>query len=186
MNKSDLRKQGKIMLKSLTSAEKHEKEAYMYEHLFHSELWKKAQTIGVTVSQAHEWSTFPIIEQGWQEQKIVSVPKCDPDHKELNFYQLSDYSELETVYFGLKEPDPAKTKYLPKQHIDLLIVPGLLFNSKGYRIGYGGGYYDRFLTGFPGATIMIASEEQRHEQLPIEEFDRKVANIITEQGMVST
>ncbi|MGI8316138.1 5-formyltetrahydrofolate cyclo-ligase [Halobacillus mangrovi] len=186
MDKSELRKRGKIVLKNMTPAEKQEKEAFMYKHLFHSDLWKKAQTIGVTVSQTYEWSTFPIIEQGWAEQKIVSVPKCDPETKELNFHQLSKYSELESVYFGLKEPDPAKTKHLPKQHIDLLIVPGLLFNTEGYRIGYGGGYYDRFLTDYPGVTVMIASEEQRHEQLPVEEFDRKVSYIVTEQGIEST
>ncbi|WP_052158947.1 5-formyltetrahydrofolate cyclo-ligase [Halobacillus sp. BBL2006] len=186
MNKSDLRKLGKETLRKVSPVLKKEKEIQMYEHLFHTKLWENAQSVGTTISQDHEWSTFPIIERGWADKKIVAVPKCEPDAKQLDFYQLTDYHQLETVYFGLQEPDPTKTAHLAKEKIDLLIVPGLLFNDEGYRIGYGGGYYDRFLQNYQGQTVMIASEEQRHQQLPVEAFDKKVSYIITENGIKST
>ncbi|WP_309545138.1 5-formyltetrahydrofolate cyclo-ligase, partial [Halobacillus trueperi] len=70
--------------------------------------------------------------------------------------------------------------------IDLLLVPGLLFNEKGYRIGYGGGYFDRFIEGFPGKTLMIASDRQEYSPLPFEEFDQRVEYVLTESGVRST
>lgn len=186
MDKLTLRRYGKDILNSISSHKKTDLESSLYSHLFVSDLWKQSQSIGVTVSQAHEWSTYPIIEKGWEEHKNVSVPKCDPKDKQMQFYHLEGYHQLETVYFGLKEPDPRISKEIKKNEIDLLLVPGLLFSDQGYRIGYGGGFYDRFLHDYDGISVMIASEQQRHNPLPVDQYDQRVDYILSERGMIKT
>ncbi|MBH0229876.1 5-formyltetrahydrofolate cyclo-ligase [Halobacillus yeomjeoni] len=186
MTKKKLRMQAKDRLSKLTEVEKVQIEENIYTHLFNSTLWKEAETVGVTVSQDHEWSTYPIIERGWNEQKNVAVPKCDPSSKQMVFYQLKDYEQLETVYFGLKEPKPQATHPVHKTQVDLLLVPGLMFDENGYRIGYGGGFYDRYINGFEGVTVMIAGELQKIDAVPIDQYDKKVDYILTEKGFHKT
>lgn len=183
MDKTELRFKGKQILSTISVKERQEMEAKMHHHLFESDVWKKAKVVGVTLSQSHEWSTEPIIEEGWREGKKMVVPKCSPKEKEMEFYQLDDYGQLERVYFGLREPKPNETSKIEKNDIELLLVPGLLFDGKGYRIGYGGGYYDRFIEGYRGKTMMVASTKQKIDQLPMEEYDQRVEYILTEAGI---
>ncbi|MBM7552281.1 5-formyltetrahydrofolate cyclo-ligase [Thalassobacillus pellis] len=184
MQKDQLRARGKKILASFSNDEKKKLEHSLKEHLTSSKLWNEAETIGMTISQEHEWSTYPLIETGWAQGKTIVVPKCDPAPKELHFHQLTDFSELEIVYFGLKEPNPEKTAFVRKENIDLLLVPGLLFDLKGYRIGYGGGFYDRYLSDYKGETVALASEEQVVKELPYENFDIPIQHLITDKGFV--
>ncbi|RWZ60073.1 5-formyltetrahydrofolate cyclo-ligase [Halobacillus fulvus] len=186
MNKSDLRKKAMNTLKALTSDERLSIEQGIYNHLFNSAYWKNAKTIGVTVSRGFEWETRPIIEKGWQENKTIVVPKCMPETKGMQFYILTSFDQLESVYFGLQEPDPELTLPVGKHTIDLLLVPGLLYNLEGFRIGFGGGFYDRFLTDYEGTSMLVASVMQQHEPLPVESFDQKVDFLLTETGIKST
>ncbi|ELK46214.1 5-formyltetrahydrofolate cyclo-ligase [Halobacillus sp. ACCC02827] len=186
MDKTELRFRGKRLLKGIGAGDREKLEASMQENLFRSSLWKTADVIGVTLSQAHEWSTKGIIEEGWRDDKTIVIPKCFPDTKQMAFYRLEDYDQLEKVYFGLLEPDPERAEMVDKMQIDLLLVPGLLYDAEGYRIGYGGGYYDRFLEDFRGTTMMMAAEMQQQERLPIESYDQPVHYILTESGIRST
>lgn len=151
--------------------------------LLHTDLWKNASSVGITISQGFEWDTKAIIEAAWNDNKQVSVPKCDPSIKALTFYQLTTYEQLEVVYYNLKEPNPDQSQETEKSTIDLLIVPGLLFDPSGYRIGFGGGYYDRFLTNFPNTTVSLISKGQLVKEIPKEKFDLPVNYLITEDGL---
>lgn len=186
MEKNELRFKGKKILQDISVKERLFIEARMQEELFNSKIWKDADVVGVTLSHTHEWSTEPIIEEGWRTGKKVVVPKCIPESRQMEFYHLEKYDQLERVYFGLREPKPEDSALVKKNDIDLLLVPGLLFNEKGYRIGYGGGYFDRFIEGFPGKTLMIASDRQEYSPLPFEEFDQRVEYVLTESGVRST
>ncbi|MGR9049364.1 5-formyltetrahydrofolate cyclo-ligase [Halobacillus faecis] len=186
MEKNELRFKGKKILQDISVKERLQIEAKMQENLFNSEIWKSAHVVGVTLSQTHEWSTEPIIEEGWRTDKKVVVPKCIPESRKMEFYHLEKYDQLERVYFGLREPKPESSALVKKGDIDLLLVPGLLFDDKGYRIGYGGGYFDRFIEGFRGKTLMIASERQRYSPLPFEEYDQRVEYVLTESGIQPT
>lgn len=186
MEKTAYRFKGKNILHHIPLRERQTIEAAMYQSLFSSDEWKKAKIIGVTLSQEHEWSTEPIIQEGWKAGKTIAAPRCLPKEKQLEFYQLDNYDQLERVYFGLREPKRDTKRFVEKNAIDLLLVPGLMFDAKGYRIGYGGGYYDRFIEGFRGKTMMIASEKQRVEILPVEEYDQRVEYVLTEKGIHST
>lgn len=158
-------------------------EQKLMEHLLESELWKQAAMIGITMAQAFEWNTKPIIEAAWDQGKKVCIPKCNPQEKKLTFYQLQNYDQLEVVYYNLLEPKPSETEKTEKMKIDLLIVPGIVFDKQGFRIGFGGGYYDRFLTDFANETVSLASTMQLVDHVPSESFDIPVKHIITENGM---
>src|SRR5699024_2258906 len=100
-----------------------------------STLWKQAETIGITMAQEFEWSTKPIIKEAWNNGKTICVPKCNPQNKQLTFYQLQDFNQLEIVYYNLLEPKPEETEEIVKSNIDLLVVPGIVFDKRGFQIG---------------------------------------------------
>jgi 5-formyltetrahydrofolate cyclo-ligase len=184
MTKSEWRKKMKCMLVSMEDHDKLTKSERVSQHLFQTDLWKNCTSIGITVSRKNELHTNLIIEQGWKEGKSVSVPKCWSADKSMEFRELLSYDELENVYMDLYEPKTERTKLIPSENIDLLIVPGLVFDKKGYRIGYGGGYYDRYLQNFKGRTVSLAFSFQITERLPHESFDIPVQQMITENGVM--
>ncbi|GAA0443314.1 5-formyltetrahydrofolate cyclo-ligase [Lentibacillus halophilus] len=184
MQKRNMRKDAKDELKKLSDAHRMQIEKKLKQNLVSSDVWKRADRIGITVSKGMEWDTNPIIEAAWQEGKTVAVPKCYPDERKLTFFDFHTYDQLETVYYNLLEPNPNKTDNVNKETIDLLIVPGLLFDQGGFRIGFGGGYYDRFLADFPNRTLSLAADFQVVEKLPSDSYDVPVDSLITEHGML--
>jgi 5-formyltetrahydrofolate cyclo-ligase len=153
--------------------------------LYQQEEWNQSDIIGITISRAPEVDTYPIIKKAWECGKKVVVPKCDPKEKLLSFRTLTDFSQLESVYFGLLEPIIEETSQINPEEIDLLIVPGLAFTRDGFRLGFGGGFYDRFLANFTGKTISLAFNEQIISHFPIEKFDIPVSKIITTNEVIN-
>ncbi|WP_053219197.1 5-formyltetrahydrofolate cyclo-ligase [Virgibacillus senegalensis] len=182
MNKKQWRAWAKQLLTDLPVERRKTIETGLANHLFASAYWKQAKTIALTVSQPHEWDTRAIIEQAWKEEKNVCVPKCYPKVPEIVFYHLQSYDQLECVYIDLLEPNPAVSIPVSRQQIDLMIVPGLLFDKKGFRVGYGGGYYDRYLAGFSKPTVALTSNDQVIDEVPRDTFDIAVDHIVTETG----
>ncbi len=184
MDKTELRKTTMLTLKNMPASKKKTAEQILTKRLLESALWENAETIGITMAQGFEWDTKPIIEAAWDQKKNVAVPKCIPEQRKLVFYKLTDFSQLEVVYYQLLEPNPEETMKIDKQKIDLLIVPGIAYDKKGYRIGFGGGYYDRFLADFSGETVSLVHTMQLTDYLPSEAFDIPVRNLMTEHGPV--
>lgn len=159
-----------------------------YEHssykiaqtLYQDSFWKEARTVGVTISSFPEVDTYQIIRKAWEEGKQVVIPKCLPKKREMVFRTFTQFNQLESVYFGLLEPIKTVTKEVQANEIDLLIVPGLAYTEEGYRLGFGGGYYDRYLAGFNGNTISLAFQSQVVTELPIEDHDISVSKLITD------
>lgn len=159
-------------------------EAAIHKKLLTHTIWMTSQTIGVTLSTSREINTLPLIEAAWVQGKRVVVPKCKPKNREMNFRLLTSLEQLETVYAGLQEPIEAITEPMDPQDIDLLLVPGLCFDPSGYRIGFGGGYYDRFLINYNGLKVALALNEQVLPSLPIEPHDQPVDIIVTPTSMI--
>ncbi|TCW52402.1 5-formyltetrahydrofolate cyclo-ligase [Bacillus thuringiensis] len=155
--------------------------------LYGQKEWAEAKTIGITLSMENEVNTYPIIEKAWEEGKKVVVPKCNKGTRTMSFRQISNFDQLEIVYMNLREPIPALTEEVNADEIDLQIVPGVAYTERGERIGYGGGYYDRYLMHYKGKTLSLAYSFQIVEHIPLEPFDKNVEKIITEKGtMVKT
>lgn len=184
MDKKEFRASAIMKLKNLSEHEKQTIERKLTNQLINSDLWKHAKIIGITMAQGFEWDTKAIIDAAWKQGKIVCIPKCYPKEKELVFYQFESYDELEVVYYHLLEPKPEAPKEINKARIDLLIVPGIVFDVLGYRIGFGGGYYDRFLMDYPNKTISLVSTIQIVDHIPAESFDIPVQYLITEEKII--
>lgn len=182
MTKATLRKRMIQNLKQLPATEKRLIEQKIVTQLFQTSLWKDASIIGVTVSRDFELDTIAIIQKAWNEGKTIAIPKCHPENRQLTFYQITDYSELKVGYANIMEPDVTSAAQLDIHLIHLLIVPGILFDRLGYRIGFGGGYYDRFLTQFNGITLSLASNMQVVDKLRVDPYDKPVTFIVTEDG----
>lgn len=181
MDKQELRTSVIMNLKNISIEEKRDIEQKLMNQLINSNLWKQAKVIGITMAQGFEWDTKGIIEAAWEQNKLVCIPKCYPKEKKLVFYQIESFEQLEIVYYRLLEPKPKETKEIKKSSIELLIVPGIVFDEQGYRIGFGGGYYDRFLTDFPNRTASLVSTLQLIDNIPAESFDIPVQHLITEK-----
>lgn len=185
MNKVDLRDKMIEKLKQLSFSKKQEIERQLYTHLFALEVWQTSDIIAVTISQDIEWDTNPIITQAWKERKTVVIPKCIPKTKELIFYTYKEGEQLQQTYFQLWEPIPEKSALVTNDQIDLIIVPGVVFDKKGYRIGFGGGYYDRYLANYKNATVALLHTIQLINQIPTEYYDIPVKQLVTEKGIIN-
>jgi len=182
--KSFIREQMRERLRQLAPEKKRAYDEQIAAKLYAFSGWQQATTVALTVSKGQEINTMPIIEKAWEEGKIVCVPKCHPETKTMTFRAIRSFDELETVYFGLKEPIEAITEEIAPQAIELMIVPGICFSNDGYRIGYGGGYYDRYLQQVKSPTVSLAYSFQVMEQLPIEPHDIPVDVIITNEKVI--
>lgn len=184
-DKKILRKRVIQQLSELSKTEYEKVSSIIAQRLFAEATWKQAKTIGITISKAPEVDTYQIIRKAWEENKRIVIPKCYPKDKSMRFRQLTDFNQLETVYYGLLEPIEEQTEEVLKQDIDLLIVPGLAFTRDGYRLGFGGGYYDRFLPDYTGDTLSLAFNQQLVSEIPIEAHDIPVNKIITMEETIS-
>lgn len=183
--KSQLRKKTMQALSALSSDDLLQKTERMYKYLFSLPEWQNAGTIAVTISRGLEIPTRPVIEQAWEEGKQVCIPKCHPDTKKMQFRTYQTDGQLETVYAGLLEPVIEKTKEVNPSQIDLMIVPGVCFDVNGFRVGFGGGYYDRYLSEYEGKTVSLLLECQLFGHVPRLPHDIPVHKLITEDRIIS-
>lgn len=140
----------------------------------------EANTIGITISNQPEVDTILLIEELWQLGKKVAVPKCHPKTREMTFYAIESFAQLETVYMHLREPIPERCELVDANEMDIILVPGVVFDRLGYRIGYGGGYYDRYVLNYKKGKLMsLLFDEQIVNRVPTEEYDCPVDIIVT-------
>ncbi|MDW0117349.1 5-formyltetrahydrofolate cyclo-ligase [Sporosarcina thermotolerans] len=184
MGKLTKRKQILSNMKDMDTSEYASKSSSIVKLLLASEEYCKAETIGVTISRFPEVDTISIIEAAWKSGKKVAVPKCISSTREMDFRIITSFDDLETVYMDLREPVIERTETVEKTAIDLQIVPGVVYSDEGYRIGFGGGYYDRYLTDYPGERLSLAFKVQTALNVPVEEHDIPVNKIITENGVI--
>ncbi|MFC0473525.1 5-formyltetrahydrofolate cyclo-ligase [Halalkalibacter kiskunsagensis] len=151
-------------------------------HLISSTYWKKANVIAFTISRGREVDTYYLIRKAWEEGKRVVVPRANFKTRLMTFYEITRFDHLEERPYSLKEPMVKYCSSVNHAEIDLVIVPGLAFDKNGYRLGFGGGFYDRFLPTVDAITISLAFPCQIVQELPIEKHDRKVDHIISPSG----
>ena len=180
--KKEIRKKVLHNLNELSSRpdEKKEKEARMLNQLFQSSSWQQAKVIGTTLSMDKEFNTQLLIEQAIKEGKKVCVPRTFGLGK-MAFYYYDLEEPLEETSFGVLEP--VNNQKFDKNKIDLLIVPGVAFSKEGYRVGFGGGFYDRYLSDFKGETYSLVFEEQTGYTWEPSIYDMPVKNMITEYSI---
>lgn len=178
LDKNTLRLQVLSQLEALPRQLHQQKSKLLASLLFETIEWKNATNIGVTISNYPEVDTSFLIEEAKKQNKRIFVPKCFSKNKEMKFYEWNDETKFERKYANILEPIIDTTKQIHKNDINLLIVPGVVYSKEGYRIGFGGGYYDRFLVGFNGPTVSLVFQEQLKERIPLDIYDLPVQKMI--------
>lgn len=182
MNKKEIRKAMIHRLNEMDLTEHQKKSEQIMKNVMAEEVYQNAKVIGITLSRFPEVDTRPLIQAAWKDGKKVAVPKCIRETRAMDFRILTSFDELETVYMDLLEPIVEKTESVNPEQIDLQIVPGVVFSKKGYRIGFGGGYYDRYMANYSGASLAVAFNCQTGQEIPVEKHDIAVQMMITEQN----
>lgn len=181
--KSELRKAVKAQRRSIADKESADKR--IADLLFESEFYKKADTILTYVSLCDEVETDGIIRTALADSKKVAVPYCVDDNGHMDFYLINSMDDLVQGSFGVREPDINKCKRLEIYENSMIIVPALCFDINGYRLGYGKGYYDRFLQNYPFISVGLCYNSLVKTEVPTDAYDQKVNYIITEDRILS-
>ncbi|EAE7732586.1 5-formyltetrahydrofolate cyclo-ligase [Listeria monocytogenes] len=171
-----LREQVLRNLNSIDRVEHRERSIKLAEKLFLFPEWKNAKVVGITLARHPEIETEAIILQAKKEGKTVLIPKTYYPSRKMEFKKMDSVHPLIKSKFGILEPNEL-AETVDKKVIDLLIVPGVVFNKEHYRIGFGGGFYDRFLTDFQGQTVSLYLYEQQIAFTP-ETHDKPVSILI--------
>lgn len=172
----------KSLRDKISREEKAELDKKIQKNLFSSDFYKNADIILTFISVGSEPDTREILRRAWADGKITAVPKCLPEHK-MAFYIIESFDDCCDGKYGIPEPKShCREAVLTEENI-LCLVPGLAFDRKGVRLGYGGGYYDRFLRKHPHIfSCGICAERFSAESVPEEETDQRLCGLITEKS----
>lgn len=151
------------------------------EHLLAWEPFQKADKVMVYLSTGWEVDTWFLVEELRGRGVEIYVPVVQKNPKKLVPTRYFSKDRLVSADFGILEP-PSGTPTIDPLKLDLIIVPGLAFTNRGYRIGYGGGYYDRFLVSTTAPTVGLCFTAFIRD-LPIDEWDKPVDFLATEEGI---
>ena len=143
--------------------------------------YQQAKQVFCYVSLPHEVSTKALIAAVLRDGKRLGLPVCETGTGTMTFYRLDAVSELKAGAFRIPVPPVAQERILLPDADTLMIVPMLAYDAEGYRLGAGGGYYDRYLAEYQIRTLGICYADCRQTQLPHDAYDRRLECCITEQ-----
>jgi 5-formyltetrahydrofolate cyclo-ligase len=170
-----------------SSTERHQKSRAVMHNFLSLQEMRQWSTLFIYVNFRSEVETLALITYCLEQGKRVAVPLVEAStHTMLPLHIKDPGSDLVPGYFGIPEPDPRKCSQVEAEELDVAIIPGSVFDIKGGRLGYGGGYYDRFLLNdAPQAKrIGFAFELQVVEQVPTLAHDQPLDILVTEERIV--
>ena len=181
LSKHSIRQEILNLRQALGEDEQKYKSNLIYQSIINDEYFIKAPVLLVYLSTKYEVSTTSLIKKAWELGKTVAAPKVNGGV--MDFYVFSSFNQLKVgPFYGILEPtttEPIQTKDA------LIIMPGVAFDYQRNRIGYGKGYYDRYLSEHPDyETIALSFDCQLLKKIPSEEHDLKPNKIITETGII--
>ena len=184
--KAALREKYRNIRTAMTEDEKNSHDAAIAQQVRRLWQYEKNDTLLVYVSTPIEVDTHRIIEQALKDGKKVAVPRCVDGTRNMEFYYIRSLDDLEPGSFGVLEPIPAKAELMTDFTRGLCIVPAFCYDWSGFRLGYGKGYYDRFLSRFEGNIIGICYSSCVQRSLPHGRYDRPVELLVTENYLRRT
>jgi 5-formyltetrahydrofolate cyclo-ligase len=160
--------------------------ALVKERLFSLPEFLRAEVIFFFASFRSEVSTIPQIEESLRLGKRIVLPRVDKQLKQLKLYEIKDIEEISPGCLGILEPDASEERRREINDVDIVVMPGVAFDLSGNRLGYGGSYYDRLLSGLGKkiSLIAIAYDEQIRDFIPTEAHDIKVHMIVTDKRVI--
>ena len=175
MNKQELRSAIRARKRAMTMEEIETRSDALCQKFLESDAYRRASTLYGYLPYNQEVRTWPFLERAIADGKRVAVPKVYGD--EMKFIYLEDLTQVEKGYSGI--PEPIADGPVAEDKTALVLMPGLAFDPQGHRIGYGGGFYDKFLSREPEhPTLALCYEFQMVEKLETEQFDIPVDEVI--------
>ena len=175
MNKQELRRAIRERKRAMTPEEIETRSAVLAEKFAQSDAYKAAKTIYGYLPYNQEVRTVPMLARALAEGKKVAVPKVYGE--EMKFIYLDDLTQVAKGYAGI--PEPIADEPVAQDETALVLMPGLAFDREGHRIGYGGGFYDKFLAREPHhPTLALCYDFQMQEHLETQEFDIPVDTVL--------
>lgn len=182
--KADIRRSMIQRRKALSPSEAGRCSEAIRQQILEAPFYRESRCLSCYVSVNNEVDTHALIRGALNEGKRVAVPVARKGRPMIQA-RISDLSELVPAPFGLLEPAEDSWDPIPQDAFDLVIVPGLAFDRQGNRVGFGGGFYDRFLSGLRAAKVGIAYGFQLGEALPTEPHDVELDWLVTESQILT-
>lgn len=175
MDKTELRREIRARKRAMTEEEIETRSAKLAQLFFASEAYQKAKTIYGYLPYNQEVRTVPMLERALKDGKKVAVPKVYGE--EMKFLYLDDLNAVAKGYAGI--PEPIADEPVAQDETALVLMPGLAFDPQGHRIGYGGGFYDKFLAAEPNhPTLALCYKFQMLPKLDVEDHDIPVDTVL--------
>lgn len=181
MSKRELRKYFKQIRQEMSAEQRKNIDNQIFQNVTETAEYKRAEIILAYVSSEIEVNTYKIIEYSKQIGKKICVPKCKPNSNDMDFYEINSMNDLEPGAFGILEPKSNCNEW-NKRGNACCIVPALSYDIRGYRLGFGKGFYDKFLKDFKGVKLGICYENCMSKQLPDNEYDISVDLVVTDKS----
>lgn len=184
--KNQLRKQYKQIRAQLTTEQVQQNSNRIAAHLFNTPFWKNSKTVMLYLSFQNEVLTDEIYQRGWLEGKTMLTPICSPQNGIMHMSVLSSFEQLTLNRYGIRELPAHLQQMIAPDTIDLCLIPGIAFDRYGNRLGFGSGYYDRYLTkvNTNAPRIALAHSCQIFDGiLPTDQYDLPMQYMLTEHGL---
>lgn len=183
MDKKELRIAVKADRKAIK--DKVEKDRLIIEKLKSLSCYREAKKVLCYLSLDAEIKTDEIIDYSLKTGKRVAVPFCVDKEGNMEFYLINSIDDTKTGSFNIREPNTEKCLRLDDFSNSIIIVPGLCFDKNGNRLGYGKGYYDRFLKKYSLISVGLCYNSLVKNEIPVNEYDEKVDYIVTEDLIIN-
>lgn len=183
IEKAELRKYYRDIRRRITNDDRQKKSDAVRKILFDTKEYRNAKTVFVYVSLDDEVCTDEIIKGAISDKKTVCVPYVNKQDKTMKAVKIESLNDLKIGAYNIREPESDENE-VDISDISLSIVPGLAFDKKGNRLGFGGGFYDRFLAKFSGVSIGLSYSDCVANELPTDIYDMAVGMVITENKVI--
>lgn len=184
--KTELRQKYRSLRQSMPQEIKNQRDEAIADQVRRLWQYNSNSILLIYVSTPIEVDTFCIIRLALEDGKRVAVPRCVPDSRQMDFYYIQSIEELAPGMFGVLEPEANPERLYDERDGGLCIVPAFSYDWQGYRLGYGKGYYDRFLSRFEGNIVGICYSDCVQRTLPHGRYDRPVELLVTEKFLRRT
>ncbi len=181
MPKTELRKELRRRQAEIVPAELQRRSAAACQLLTEQPVYKRAESVMIFLSTAHEVDTSQLALQAWADLKTVLAPRVSWEQRRMLPIEIRSLAtDVELGPLGIREP--VEGRPVPVTDLDLVVVPGLGFDQQGNRLGRGRGFYDRFLSlpDFHGVSCALALESQVVEAIPVAPLDVRVDMLVTD------
>ena len=184
MTKQTIRAEMSARVKNLSPVYCREADEAICRWVIQSAQYQEAKTIFCYVGKKQEIDTMAILRTALRDGKTLTVPLCMPEKGVMEARRIGGLGDLVSGRYGILAPKLDCPAVSPEE-LDLVIVPCCTGNAKGQRLGFGGGYYDRYLpkTGCP--TMLLCRRHLLTEEIPLEDHDLKMDYLVTERGVMS-